>query len=304
MGRDFCHDPIPFWRVYADSEEDSFTLHLANVFASANPSYGEYFGFSGSDELHDDNENLLALCYQRENAIKLRLYQPDRDKDEYYLQSADDGRYVAIADSKERSRWTSFELINDLSEAALFGLTQCVLPCLHRLKMGQRVLFRARCYESEWYDLPEAWLRGRVCERRHTEYGHEVRIAYSGTVIGYAGVKHERSGTSRWIPLTSYDIDFDMEFDERVLEDRLIEENACPETTAWNPYCRVELCDQVFREGEDRFYRKLKSQRKTKTGKRKGKNERSNANALRAQSRVRRKNKKYIKSITRRVFVS
>merc|ERR1711971_146858 len=110
----------------------------------------------------------------------------------------------------------------------------------------------------------------------------------------------QRSGTSQWIPLTSHDIDFDHSFDDRVFADRVFGENACPETASpWNPFTRVALCEQVLREGEDRFNRKLKSRNKMKMGKRKGKTERSNADALRGRTRIRRKNKKYVNSITR-----
>jgi len=83
-----------------------------------------------------------------------------------------------------------------------------------------------------------------------------------------------------------------------------VEENECPNISC-NPYDGVEPCDLIIREAEDRVYRKLKSRRKKKSGKGKGKKKkRSNANALRSLKRLRRKNKKYVKSITRRVYVA
>merc|ERR1719148_223728 len=95
-------------------------------------------------------------------------------------------------------------------------------------------------------------------------------IYYSGTVVA-----EDYSGTTRWIPLTSPNIDFEKHNDNRLYFDPELsmQESACLETTAWNPYSRVEieLCDQVLREGEDRFNRSLKSRRKKKTGKSRGK---------------------------------
>merc|ERR1712013_831886 len=114
-----------------------------------------------------------------------------------------------------------------------------------------------------------------------------------------------RSGTTDWLPLTSKKIDLEKPNDHRVLNNDLhkellsVEENEL--AIASHPYIS---CDLIIREGEDRFVRKLKSRRKKKTGKGKGKKERSNADALRSLTRIRRKNKKYIKSITRRVYVA
>merc|ERR1712087_131976 len=149
-----------------------------------------------------------------------------------------------------------------------------------------------------------------------TDFGDEVQISYRGTVIGicpdsFVHFLEKRSGTTDWLPLTSKRIDIEKPNDHRVLNQDIdkellsasVDEGPCPYISS-NPFDVVELCDLVIREGEDRFKRSLKSRRKNKTGKRKGKNERSNAEALRSLTRVRRKNKKYVKSITHRVFVS
>merc|ERR1712129_428482 len=153
------------------------------------------------------------------------------------------------------------------------------------------------------------WVRSSVCDTRCSDFGYEVKIAYGGEILGYDGAE-DHSGTTRWIPLTSPNIDFEKgNYDYRLYDPEWsMQQSACLETTAWNPYSRVEmeLCDQVVREGEDRFNRGLKSRRKKKTskGKGRGKTERPKADALRSLRRIRRKRKKYVKSITHRVFVS
>merc|ERR1719491_2776691 len=153
------------------------------------------------------------------------------------------------------------------------------------------------------------WKRGRVREKRRNAFGYEVRIELNG--VGYDGHSEHNA---RWIPLTSYDIDLEQPNDCRVYDSAegneelpATEENVC-QNTSWNglsAYSRVEnaLCDQILREGEDRFGRHLKSRRKRKAGKGKGKQERSNADALQSRKRIRRKRKKYVKSITHRVYV-
>merc|ERR1712129_639561 len=172
-------------------------------------------------------------------------------------------------------------------------------------------------YAHVWARGSEAlvWFRGRVCDVRCSDYGYEVKIAYGGKVLGY-DYRHGResvldySGTTCWMPLTSPNIDFEnYDFDYRLNYQNTCDpelskhefESACLEATAWNPHSRIELCEQVLRGGEDRFNRSIKSRRKKKTGKGRGKKERSNADALRSLRRIRRKRKKYVKSITHRV---
>merc|ERR1712013_832174 len=150
-------------------------------------------------------------------AIKLRLQQPDLDKDEYLLQSADDGRYVVVPE--DQSRWSRkfgpYALTDDFSEATRFRLSQCRPPRLprDRLEIGQRVLYRVqRRLRCCGYYTDEQWVRGVVCARRCNEFGCEVRIEYDGMVTtdeDWPFEKDRRSGTTEWLPLTSYDIDFE-----------------------------------------------------------------------------------------------
>jgi len=260
----------------------------------------------------------------KSDALKLRLQQPNHEKDEYYFRSADDGRYVAVSRPRSVTReLIGLELTDDVSQATLFGLTQCDLPHLPRLETDQRVVYRIRVQKHSsdpYYDsyCDWAWVRGRVVNKRHTDFGGDVRISYDGNVLNDDGVPETRSGTTDWLPLTSRRIDLEKPYDHRVLnidlhEESLSEEESeCPyissnllscshtECNLCNRHDAVEPCDLIIREAEDRVYRKLKSRPrcKKKKGKSKGKKKRSNAAALRSLKRTRRKTKKKIKSTT------
>jgi len=250
-------------------------------------------------------------------AIKLQLQQPNLEKDEYYFQSACDGLYVVI--SAHSAYQTRLELTADVSQATLFGLTQCHPPRLpaSKLQIGSKVLFRWRDTYYDWVRDCEAvdydseavhWVRGRVRDRRHTAFGYEISIDYHGVICEYGRLK-TLSGQTRWIPLTSYDLDFEQPNDHRVrhLLQLSKTERTCPQT-AWNVNGRgaTDVCDAVLREcdvRQDRFEYRVKSRRRWNS-KGKRKQERSNANDLRSRRRTQRKGKKYVKAITHRIYVS
>ena len=232
-------------------------------------------------------------------AIKLELVQPRHDKDEYYFASVDDGRYLAVCcggrgDFSGLFELDSFAFKESVSEATLFRLDQFQLQAWRRhVRIGADVLLRrvGCCYF-------ESWIRARVVDKRRSVYGHQIQVHFDGYTDECSGPR-KRSGTTGWIPLESYDIDLEKPNDRRV----------CTYTAPSDPEAASEaiyeglgshLCEQVAREGEDRYGRNVKSRRKRK-GKRK--QFRSNAEALRSLKRIERKGKKYVKAITHRVYL-
>merc|ERR1719464_800481 len=228
-------DKYPLWRASASVEDRSLTLNLASVDRShslavlGHSRYNDYtdYRWRSETELSFTPHESLQSYRSYDKGIELQLHQPNLDRDEYYFERKCDGRYVVAnvygryGSYDERPR---LELTDDVSRATLFGLTQRHLPQLPTdkvmaLKSGSPILYRVRyCSDDPYhhhhcdymyeYERPDkcSWVMGRVCDKRRGAFGDEVIIDYQGFVDTDKGEK-EMSGSTKWIPLTSRDIE-------------------------------------------------------------------------------------------------
>lgn len=195
----------PIWRMYPHHEGGGFMVRPANPFEAENVK--EFTRFLGIPREGDPPFDALR---DASYAGVLQLVQVnDCENDEFHIQNMDDGRYLTVQCGHGGSctytlRLRSVCFQDDPLKATLFRFKTYhhrLERWRKRLTVNSNVLYRERDYWGT-----RTWIKGHVVGTRHSGFGTEMKVKYSG----YSGDDYDDfedkvkwiSG-GRWIPIES-----------------------------------------------------------------------------------------------------
>ena len=262
------------------------------------------------------------------NSVELQLVQSnDCGKDEYYIQSADDGQYLTVKrvniegtghrhsdhcglciEGKHGFEEMKHRFQEKQSEATLFRFRKyrhSSDPWRKRLEIGSQVLV----VNAQTGNHNPSWVKGYVEAFRKNEFGTEIQVKYSGIQaarIDEMVPQYEPrkvSGTL-WVPIESDRI-CRRDCNDTLHPHKIWKESDFPEYYAeererervMNLYGQIgdeaiEIGDRTVPDGENRFERRVKSRERRIMKKRKNEMSR-NWNSKNNRKRMERKSKKY-----------